>query len=512
MGCRRLAARRPTATGLLFSNGMTLVTRSIVVVLACAALVPFDVAAQENPSPADKTLSPYFFVQGGDPSVDRLPLKDTRVDVAITGVIADVTVRQVYENRGTRPIHARYVFPASTRAAVYGMTHDGRRCPHRGQNQGARESRHGVRSREARGEERVAPGAEPSQRLHDERRQRAARRHHRRRAQVHGAAGSDRRRVRVRVPDGGRPAVFREAGRARRRRKTGSSRRRTPTRARRRSASSTSRAWSSTGVPIQEIASPSHQVVFRIDRDGRTEMTLADAERALGQSRLHPSLSAGRRDDQLGTPALSRARTRTSSCSWRNRRRPSQPAEIPPREYIFVLDVSGSMHGFPLDTGKKLMRDLVNVLRPSDTFNVVVFADGTDTFSPRLRSRDAHEPHARAAVHRGEERRRRDAAAGGAPTSGGSPASTRGVAQRRAADRRLHRRRSGRVRLRPQSAGRRQLLRVRHRQQREPVPHRRCRACGARRTVHRHRHPTKRRRPRRSFAATSTRPCSPAST
>src|SRR4030095_10558360 len=27
-----------------------------------------------------------------------------------------------YENRGTRPIHARYIFPASTRAAVHGMT------------------------------------------------------------------------------------------------------------------------------------------------------------------------------------------------------------------------------------------------------------------------------------------------------------------------------------------------------------------------------------------------------
>ena len=37
-------------------------------------------------------------------------------------MIADVTVRQVYENGGTRPIHARYIFPASTRAAVYGMT------------------------------------------------------------------------------------------------------------------------------------------------------------------------------------------------------------------------------------------------------------------------------------------------------------------------------------------------------------------------------------------------------
>ena len=33
-----------------------------------------------------------------------------------------MTVRQVYQNTGERPLHARYVFPASTRAAVYGMT------------------------------------------------------------------------------------------------------------------------------------------------------------------------------------------------------------------------------------------------------------------------------------------------------------------------------------------------------------------------------------------------------
>ena len=102
---------------------MRLSTRSMVIAAAiCAVLVPLAAVAQGDRVPADKTLSPYFFVEGGDPAIDRLPLKDTRVDVAITGVIADVTVRQVYENHGTRPIHARYVFPASTRAAVYGMT------------------------------------------------------------------------------------------------------------------------------------------------------------------------------------------------------------------------------------------------------------------------------------------------------------------------------------------------------------------------------------------------------
>src|SRR5947207_8580029 len=95
---------------------------SLVTLVIGLLLVVVPAAAQPDRSRADKTLSPYFFVEGGDPSIDRLPLKDTRVDVAIAGVIADVTVRQVYENGGTRPIHARYVFPASTRAAVYGMT------------------------------------------------------------------------------------------------------------------------------------------------------------------------------------------------------------------------------------------------------------------------------------------------------------------------------------------------------------------------------------------------------
>src|SRR5215204_6927573 len=71
-------------------------------------------------TPEDKTLAPYFVVQG-DPSVDHLPLKDTRVEISVSGVIADVKVRQVYRNEGSRPINASYVFPASTRAAAYSM-------------------------------------------------------------------------------------------------------------------------------------------------------------------------------------------------------------------------------------------------------------------------------------------------------------------------------------------------------------------------------------------------------
>src|SRR5262252_8501918 len=70
--------------------------------------------AENEPPVADKTLSPYFFVEG-DPSVDHLPLKDTRVEISISGIIADVKVVQTYRNEGSRPVNATYVFPASTR-------------------------------------------------------------------------------------------------------------------------------------------------------------------------------------------------------------------------------------------------------------------------------------------------------------------------------------------------------------------------------------------------------------
>src|SRR5713101_6446245 len=96
--------------------------RCICLLLITTAIASFSVFAQteEDRSQDNKTLSPYFFVQG-DPKVDQLPLKDTRVEIAVSGVIADVKVVQTYRNEGSRPINATYVFPAATRAAVYAM-------------------------------------------------------------------------------------------------------------------------------------------------------------------------------------------------------------------------------------------------------------------------------------------------------------------------------------------------------------------------------------------------------
>src|SRR6476660_5241343 len=91
--------------------------RSFGLALIALTVISTSGFAQSND---DKTLAPYFFVQG-DPNVDRLPLKDTRVEISVSGVIADVKVVQTYRNEGLRPINATYVFPASTRAAVYAM-------------------------------------------------------------------------------------------------------------------------------------------------------------------------------------------------------------------------------------------------------------------------------------------------------------------------------------------------------------------------------------------------------
>ena len=89
---------------------------------ALCLVLPMLVPAQPAEMPEeDKTLSPYFFVQSDDPATDRLPLLKTGAEVNIAGVIADVTVTQVYKNDGKKPIEAVYTFPASTRAAVYAM-------------------------------------------------------------------------------------------------------------------------------------------------------------------------------------------------------------------------------------------------------------------------------------------------------------------------------------------------------------------------------------------------------
>ncbi len=59
------------------------------------------------------------------------------------------------------------------------------------------------------------------------------------------------------------------------------------------------------------------------------------------------------------------------------------PAEVTPRELVFVLDTSGSMSGFPLDKSKEVMRMALASMLPHDTFNIVTFAGDTHILFPQ---------------------------------------------------------------------------------------------------------------------------------
>jgi hypothetical protein len=60
---------------------------------------------------------------------------------------------------------------------------------------------------------------------------------------------------------------------------------------------------------------------------------------------------------------------------------PTRPSvdQVMPRELIFVVDVSGSMQGFPIEKSKEVIAKALAAMRPSDTFNIITFASGTQS-------------------------------------------------------------------------------------------------------------------------------------
>jgi Ca-activated chloride channel homolog len=358
---------------------MKLSLQRTVIAAVVVLLMPVCAGAQSDRPPADKTLSPFFFVEGGDPSIDRLPLKDTRVDVAIAGVIADVTVRQVYENRGTRPIHARYVFPASTRAAVYGMT----------MTVGNVRTVARIREREQASREfEAAKQQGKSASLLEQSRPNVFT------MKVANVLPGDTILVELKytellIPTDGvyefvYPTVVgpRYSEKSQGQAAPADEFVRTPYTRQGEAPKSDFHISGivSTGMALREISSPTHRVDVQSTGVGRTQVTLADSEQFSGNRDFILRYSMGAKEIASGL-LLFEGKEEHFFLLMAEPPQVVEAGDTPPREYIFVVDVSGSMNGFPLDTAKKLMRDLAGVLRPSDTFNVVVFADGTETFS-----------------------------------------------------------------------------------------------------------------------------------
>jgi Ca-activated chloride channel homolog len=343
------------------------------------------IIAAANPSharpegDADQTLSPYFLVKSHDPEVDHLPLKSTKAHVNISGVIADVTVTQVYKNEGHDPLEAVYVFPASTRAAVYGMK----------MTIGERTITAKISEREqARQDYNQAKQAGKSATLLEQHRPNVFQ------MNVANILPSDLIQVELKytelliptdtVYEFIYPTVMGPRYVDRPDHEAGSS-----------------DTWTanpylhqgepptyvfnidvdiSAGIPIQDIACDSHKT--GINYKGPDFATVT----------LDPSEKQGGNRDFILKYRLAGGKIETGFLVFQGKEENffllmMQPPKkvvknrIPSREYIFIVDVSGSMHGFPLEVSKKLLRDLIGNLRPTDTFNVLLFAGGSQMMS-----------------------------------------------------------------------------------------------------------------------------------
>jgi len=371
-----------------------------VLTAAFSCLLGTNVYAQPGESD-DRTLSPYFFVKSDDPQVDQLPLKFTSAEVNISGVIADVQVSQVYKNEGKKPLEAIYVFPASTRAAVYGMK----------MTIGERVIEAKISKREdARKEYDQAKQAGKSASLLEQQRPNVFQ------MNVANILPGDEIKVELkytellvptdRVYEFMYPTVVGPRYSNQPAATASPSERWVQNPYLRQGESSASRfdiaVRIAAGMPIRDVSCPSHKV--SANYDGLSRATV----------KLDPSEAQGGNRDYILRYRLDGDRVQSGLLLYEGEKekffllmmqppKRVNPREIPGREYIFIVDVSGSMFGFPLEISKKLLKDLIRSLRPTDKFNVLLFSGGSSVMAEE--SLPATEENIQRAIHLIERQR-----------------------------------------------------------------------------------------------------------
>ena len=342
-----------------------------MLLLAAAAMLSFNVSAQVQ---ADKTLSPYFFVQG-DPTIDQLPLKNTNVEVAVTGVIADVRVVQTYRNEGTRPINATYVFPASTRAAVYSMR----------MKIGDQVIVAKIKEREAaKADFEAAQREGKSASLLEENRPNVFS------MKLANVMPQDQVDIELRytellVPSEGVYEVVYPTVVGPRYASAGAEDQPSVAAPYLRSGEGPTSTFHlstriSAGVPIQDLDCTSHQMATEWAGPSVAKLSTNDAEPFQGNRDFVLRFRLAGAEITSGLILFENEGENFFLYMAQPPKR-VEPAAIPPRDFVFVVDVSGSMEGYPLETSKQLLRDLIGNLRPTDYFNVVLFAGDSTVLS-----------------------------------------------------------------------------------------------------------------------------------
>jgi Ca-activated chloride channel family protein len=336
----------------------------------------FSTAERSDP---DKTLSPYFFVKSENPDLEQLPLKATSVEVNIAGVIANVSVVQEYANEGKKPIEAIYVFPASTRAAVYSMK----------MTIGERVIVANISEREkARKDYEEAKNQGKSASLLEQERPNVFQ------MNVANIMPGDHIRVELiytelLIPDEGvyefvyptvvgprysnQPAVtappqeqwvknpYTHEGEK-------------PT------YDFNIRCSLAGGMPVSDLKCPSHKTDIAFDSPSDASITLKPEEKQGGNRDFILRYRLAGDSVQSGI-LLYPGKDENFFLAMIQPPKQLKPSVVPPRDYVFIVDVSGSMQGYPLDISKKLLRDLIGKLKPTDRFNVLLFSGASSLMS-----------------------------------------------------------------------------------------------------------------------------------
>jgi len=325
------------------------------------------------------SLSPYFFVEGTDSAIDRLPLKKTSADVRLNGFLASVQLSQVYRNEGTRPLNATYIFPGSTRAAVNGMTMiiGERRIVATIKEKAAAQKtfdaakkagksafllsqkRPNVFSMEVAN---IMPGDEVEVVLTY--------------TEILSAEDGVYEFV---FPDVVGPRYGGDAEHA-----AGEVQWiQNPYLAEGRPdpVSYGINVVMTSPLPISNLESSTHELLTQWQDKQSVKLSLKDATNAGNRDFI---LRYRLQDEQILT-GLTRFEAHGENYFLLVSEPPKRvtPEQIPARDYFFVIDVSGSMAGFPLDTTKDLMTRLLNKLKPSDRFNILFFAGASAVLSPQ---------------------------------------------------------------------------------------------------------------------------------
>lgn len=133
------------------------------------------------------------------------------------------------------------------------------------------------------------------------------------------------------------------------------------------------------GMPVARVHSPTHRVKVegdgatrsvsldepaRPDRDFEVRFAVAGEAPSVGLAASPPVTAAG---GEPGTFALAL-----------HPQLEVAEDEVMPRELVFVVDTSSSMHGRPMELAQAAMTRAIEGLRPTDTFRVLSFADQTE--------------------------------------------------------------------------------------------------------------------------------------